>query len=122
MYQLRNSLTFFGFCPILPQSKNESVYMSVTVIDVKKIAALANLEFNDTDLEKYTHQLNGILEYVDKLNEIDTSSVDETYHPIRYEDAFRNDEIGESLPIDKVLQNAPEKTWQYFVVPKVVGS
>lgn len=96
--------------------------MSVTLDDVKKIATLANLEFNDTDLQRYTYQLNGILEYVDKLNEIDTSSVEETHHPIRYDNVFRSDEIGESLPIDKVFQNAPEKTWQYFAVPKVIGS
>lgn len=96
--------------------------MSVTVSDVIKIAALANLEFNEKDLEKYTHQLNSILEYVDKLNEIDTSSVPNTYHPVAYDNVFREDEIRESLPIDKALQNAPEKTWQYFVVPKVVGS
>ncbi len=96
--------------------------MSVTITDVKKIAALAYLEFSDTELQKYTHQLNTILEYVAKLNEIDTSSVPNTYHPISYGDVFRSDEIKEGLPIDKALQNAPEKTWQYFVVPKVVGS
>lgn len=96
--------------------------MSVTLTDVKKIAALAHLEFNENDLQKYTHQLNTILEYVDKLNEIDTSEVEATSHPIEYPDVFRNDEVRESLPIDKVLLNAPEKTWQYFVVPKVVGS
>ncbi|MBL7994672.1 Asp-tRNA(Asn)/Glu-tRNA(Gln) amidotransferase subunit GatC [bacterium] len=95
--------------------------MSVTIDEVKKIATLANLEFNENELEKYTHQLNTILEYVDQLNKIDTSSVEATYHPIQYPDVFRNDDIKESLPIDKVLQNAPEKTWQYFVVPKVVG-
>lgn len=95
--------------------------MSVSIDDVKKIAELAHLEFNENDLYKYTHQLNTILEYVEQLNTIDTSSVEPTYHPIHYSDVFRNDEIRESLPIDKVLQNAPEKTWQYFVVPKVVG-
>ncbi|KAB2881606.1 Asp-tRNA(Asn)/Glu-tRNA(Gln) amidotransferase subunit GatC [bacterium] len=96
--------------------------MSVTINEVKKIATLANLEFNENELEKYTHQLNTILEYVDQLNKVDTSSVEATCHPISYQDVFRDDEIKESLPIDKVLQNAPEKTWQYFVVPKVVGS
>ena len=95
--------------------------MSVTVTDVKKIASLANLEFNETDINKYTYHLNAILEYVDKLNEIDTSGVEATYRPIEYPDVFRSDDVLESLPIDKVLQNAPEKTWQYFVVPKVVG-
>jgi aspartyl-tRNA(Asn)/glutamyl-tRNA(Gln) amidotransferase subunit C len=95
--------------------------MSVTIQDVEKIAALAHLEFTPDDLGKFTGQLNRILEYVEKLNEIDTSSVEITYHPNSYPDVFRTDEIKEGLPIDKVLQNAPEKSWQYFVVPKVVG-
>ncbi len=95
--------------------------MPVNIQDVYKIAALAHLEFSSVDIEKFTGQLNHILEYVDKLNEIDTSSVDITYHPNSYPNVFRTDEVKECLPIDKVLQNAPEKSWQYFVVPKVVG-
>jgi aspartyl-tRNA(Asn)/glutamyl-tRNA(Gln) amidotransferase subunit C len=95
--------------------------MSVSLVDVNKIAALANLEFRSSEIEKFTHQLNKILEYMEKLNRIDTSSVEITYHPNSYPDVFRSDEVEESLPIDKALQNAPEKSWQYFVVPKVVG-
>ena len=95
--------------------------MSVSLDDVKKIAALAQLEFSDAELQKFTGQLNSILGYVDQLNQIDTSEVDITYHPITYPDVFRPDEAEECLPVDKVLQNAPEKTWQYFVVPKVIG-
>ncbi len=95
--------------------------MPVTLDDVKKIANLANLEFSPDDLSAYTSQINQILSYVEQLNNVDTSNVDITYHPILYPDVFRKDEILESLSVDKVLQNAPEKTWQYFVVPKVIG-
>jgi aspartyl-tRNA(Asn)/glutamyl-tRNA(Gln) amidotransferase subunit C len=95
--------------------------MSVTQQDVHKIAALANLEFRSSEIEQFTDRLNKILEYMEKLDQIDTSAVDITYHPNAYPDVFRSDEVEESLPIDKALQNAPEKSWQYFVVPKVVG-
>ena len=95
--------------------------MPISQEDVHNIAALAHLEFDEPGIARMTTQLNSILEYMDKLNELDTTSVDTTYHPITYPDVFREDEVRESLPVDKVLQNAPEKTWQYFVVPKVVG-
>ena len=95
--------------------------MSVTVQDVRKIASLAHLEFNEAETLRYTEQLNKILEYMDKLNELDTSDVDITYHPVEFPNVFREDEVHESLPVEKALQNAPQKNWQYFVVPKVVG-
>ncbi len=95
--------------------------MSVTLEDVRNIAALAYLKFSEEELQTYTSQLNQILRYVEKLNELDTTDVEITYHPITYADRFREDEVKESLPVDKVLANAPQKTWQYFVVPKVVG-
>ncbi|GEM_PF-42679 len=94
--------------------------MSVTLDDVKKIAALAYLEFEPAELQKFTNQMNQILGYVEKLNELDTADTDITYHPIEYPDVFREDEITEGLTVDQALQNAPEKSWQYFVVPKVI--
>ncbi len=95
--------------------------MSVTIDDVRKIAALSHLEFNDEELQTYTGQLNQILGYVDKLRELDTTDVEITYHPVDLPLQLREDEVGESLPVEKALENAPQKTWQYFVVPKVVG-
>jgi aspartyl-tRNA(Asn)/glutamyl-tRNA(Gln) amidotransferase subunit C len=96
--------------------------MSVSIEDVKKIAALAHLEYKENELESFTRQLNQILEYVEKLNELDTASVDITYHPLEYPDVFREDTVREGLTVEQTLQNAPEKSWQYFVVPKVISS
>lgn len=95
--------------------------MAVTVQDVHKIASLAHLRFTDEEVDLYTGQLNQILAYVEKLNELNTDDVEITYHPISYGDAFREDIPGESLRVEDALRNAPEKNWQYFVVPKVVG-
>ncbi len=95
--------------------------MSVTFDEVKKIASLAHLSFNDGELLKYTDQLNQILGYVEKLNELDTSDVPVTYHPVEYGNVMRDDEIRPGLSVDQALQNAPKKSWQYFVVPKVIS-
>lgn len=93
----------------------------VTLDDVRKIAELSHLRFDDAELSKYTEQLNRILQYVDKLNELNTDDVDITYHPIDYPNVFREDELRTCLGVDEALMNAPEKNWQYFVVPKVVS-
>lgn len=93
----------------------------VTLDDVRKIAELAHLHFDDAELSTYTEQLNRILQYVDKLNELNTDDVEITYHPIDYPNVFREDELREGLSVDDALMNAPQKNWQYFVVPKVVS-
>lgn len=93
----------------------------VTLDDVRKIAELAHLRFDGAELSKYTEQLNRILQYVDKLNELNTDDVEITYHPIDYPNVFREDELRECLSVDDALMNAPQKNWQYFVVPKVVS-
>ncbi len=95
--------------------------MSVTIDEVKKIAALAHLQFSEPELHKYTEQLNQILGYVEKLNELDTSMVPVTYHPAEYGNVMREDIPRPGLTVDQALQNAPHKSWQYFVVPKVIS-
>lgn len=95
--------------------------MPVTLDEVKKIASLAHLRFSDAELLTYTGQLNDILRYVEKLNELDTSEVPITYHPVDYGNVMREDEIKPGLSVDQSLQNAPQKSWQYFVVPKVIS-
>ena len=95
--------------------------MSITIQDVRRIAELACLELTDDEATMYSGQLSQIVDYVEKLNAIDTDHVDITYHPVAYGDVFREDEIGECLSVDDALANAPQKSWQYFAVPKVVG-
>ena len=95
--------------------------MAVDIEEIKRIASLARLEFSDKELQRFTTDLNQILQYVEKLNELNTDSVEPTYHPISYDNVMRPDEAGECLSVDQALRNAPEKTWQYFVVPKVIN-
>ncbi|MBI1803107.1 MAG: Asp-tRNA(Asn)/Glu-tRNA(Gln) amidotransferase subunit GatC [Ignavibacteriae bacterium] len=95
--------------------------MAVTISDVEHVAKLARLEFTDAEKKKLTHQLNDILSYVEKLNELDTSNVEPLSQVIEGENVFRDDRARPSLPRDDVLMNAPDRTDEFFKVPKVIG-
>ncbi len=96
--------------------------MSVTKDEVKYIASLSRLEFNESELEDFTNEFNQILNYIDKLNELDTENIEPLSHPIEKKNVFRNDELVESINRDEALKNAPDKTDEYFKVPKVIKS
>lgn len=95
--------------------------MSVTKNDVKKIAELARLEFSEVELENYTSEMNKMLDYVDKLNELDTENVQPLSHPIENINVFREDEVKKSTEREDALKNAPDKSSEYFKVPKVIS-
>lgn len=95
--------------------------MSVTRKDVEYIASLSKLKFEDIELDNYTHQLNEILAYVDKLNELDTENVEPLSHPIENNNVFREDELKPSISTEDALKNAPNKTEEFFRVPKVIN-
>lgn len=95
--------------------------MSVTKKDVEHIAKLANLEFNDVEKEKLTHEMNEILQHMEKLNELNTSNVEPLSQVVEQQNVFRNDEVKPSIPTEEALKNAPEKTEEHFKVPKVIG-
>ena len=95
--------------------------MSVTRKDVEYIAELARLRFDEEELESYTAQLNQILEYVEKLNELDTENVEPLSHPVEGSNVFREDKVKESIHREDALRNAPEKDEMFFKVPKVIG-
>ena len=95
--------------------------MAVTRKDVEHIAELARLKFTDEELNDFTGQLNEILAYVEKLNELDTENVEPLSHPIEGSNVFREDVIKPSISTEEALKNAPEKDEQFFHVPKVIG-
>lgn len=95
--------------------------MAVTKKDVEYIADLARLKFNDEELEKFTEQLNEILSYVEKLNELDTSKVEPLSHPVEGNNVFREDIVKPSIDREEALKNAPDKNELFFKVPKVIG-
>ena len=95
--------------------------MAVTKKDVEKIAELAKLKFSDEELESFTPQMNEILSYMEKLNELITENIEPLSHPIDQTNVFREDKLKPSISTEDALQNAPSKDDQHFKVPKVIG-
>jgi len=87
---------------------------------VAYVAHLARLEFSEAEEELFTGQLNDILLYMDKLNEVDTAGVEPLSHAISLSNAFREDRVQESLSQDLSLANAPDPRGEFFRVPKVI--
>lgn len=94
--------------------------MKIKKEEVEYVAHLARLEFQTEEVEKFTAQLNDILLYMDKLNEVDTTGVTPMSHAITVTNAFRGDAAKESLSRDLSLANAPEVRGDCFLVPRVV--
>src|SRR5258706_12464705 len=95
--------------------------MSVTIKDVEHVAELARLSFTASEKEKFRNQLNQILAYMEKLNELDTTNVEPLSHVIGNSNVFRADRMRPSPPREEMLKNAPDKTDKFFKVPKVIG-
>lgn len=94
--------------------------MKITQKDVEYVARLARLILAPQELEVMTGQMDAILGYVDKLNELDTEGIEPMAHAVPMANAFRADEIRPSIGIERVLKNAPESGEQCFKVPKVI--
>jgi aspartyl-tRNA(Asn)/glutamyl-tRNA(Gln) amidotransferase subunit C len=95
--------------------------MPVTKKDVERIAELANLKFSDAELENFTPEMNEILNYMEKLNELNTENVEPLSHPVEQSNVFREDVLKPSISAKEALKNAPAKDETHFKVPKVIG-
>jgi len=98
----------------------EGLVLKLSTQDVEYVAKLARLEVSEQEKEKFTAQLNDILLYIDKLNELDTTGVAPMTHAIAVTNAFREDKVVESLGTQKALANAPDARGEFFRVPKVI--
>ena len=94
--------------------------MAVTIEDVRKVAHLARLSFSPEEEARLAEDLSRILEYAQKLNELDTEGVPPTSHVLPIHNVFREDVVTPSLPQDELLANAPSKWRGFFRVPKVI--
>ncbi len=75
---------------------------------------------SEAEITQFTGQLGAILEYVEKLNQLDTSKVEPLAHCLPISNCLREDEIKQSLGTEKTLANAPDKDEQFFIVPKIL--
>ena len=89
-------------------------------IDVDYVAKLARIRLTDSEKEHLTKDLSNILNYIDKLNQLNTEQVPPTSHILGLQNVFREDEVLPSLKIDEVLDNAPMKDGTSFKVPRVI--
>ena len=94
--------------------------MAAAEIDVKYVAHLARLALTPDEETKLAGQLGGILDYIEKLKELDVTHVEPTAHAVPMINVTRPDEIRPSLPHDDALRNAPVKANGLFMVPKIV--
>ena len=94
--------------------------MKITREEVEHVAKLARLELRPEEVEKITAQLDTILNYAAKLDELDTGGVAVTTHTQNISNAFREDEVRESLDRQKVLANGPRQNDEAFVVPRII--
>jgi aspartyl-tRNA(Asn)/glutamyl-tRNA(Gln) amidotransferase subunit C len=94
--------------------------MKITRQEVEHVALLARLKFNEAEKERFTTQLNTILEYMDQLKELDTSRVEPTFHAVTRKNVFREDQVLPSSPQDLTLSNAPDGDRGFFRVPKII--
>lgn len=95
--------------------------MAVSKTDVEYIATLARLSFNDAEKEAMTRDLNEILNYVEKLNELDTQAVEPLANMGDRTNVLRDDSPAPSISNQDALKNAPDFQDRFFKVPKVIG-
>ncbi|SDD12158.1 aspartyl/glutamyl-tRNA(Asn/Gln) amidotransferase subunit C [Algoriphagus faecimaris] len=94
--------------------------MKIDIDSIKKIAHLARLEFDENSAEKMSLDMSQILDWVEKLNELDTENIEPITTMSSEINDMREDQIGEHLSHEEALKNAPKKDADYFRVPKVL--
>jgi aspartyl-tRNA(Asn)/glutamyl-tRNA(Gln) amidotransferase subunit C len=96
--------------------------MKITKNDVEYVARLARLALTEEEKEKYTSQLESILEYIDQLNTLDTKDIPPTSHVLPLSNVWRKDEHCPTAAEtrERILNNAPEREEDFFKVKKVI--
>ena len=89
--------------------------------EVRHVAKLARLRLTDEQLEKYQTQLSAVLDHIAKLSELDVEGVEPMSHPSDLVNRLDDDNVGESLAVEKVLALAPDTKDGYLAVPKVLA-
>lgn len=98
----------------------ESGSGELTLAQVKRVAGLARLTVSDAEAPRLARDMSNILQYVQKLNELDTSQVTPTAHAVASATVLREDVVKPGLPVDIGLRGAPERLGDGFGVPKII--
>lgn len=87
---------------------------------VRRVALLSRLELSDQEVSQFSTQLSAIVQYIEKLNELDTEGVEPLAHCLPVHNILREDVPKPSLSNDAALANAPERENEFFKVPKIL--
>jgi aspartyl-tRNA(Asn)/glutamyl-tRNA(Gln) amidotransferase subunit C len=94
--------------------------MKLTREDVRQVAMLARLQLTRAEEERLTEQLDHILEYVGKLNQLDTSGIEPFTHTVGMTITMREDKVTNEPNAEVLLANAPAQENNFFQVPKII--
>tara|TARA_B100000989_G_C19516290_1_gene461815 strand:- start:268 stop:555 length:288 start_codon:yes stop_codon:yes gene_type:complete len=94
--------------------------MAIDSSVVKKIANLSKLKFEENQESNLVKELNNILDWVDKLKEVETSNIEPMLSVFNEEMVMREDKVFQDFSTEKLLENSSKKDTDFFVVPKVV--
>jgi len=94
--------------------------MKITAKEVEYVAKLARLKLTEQEKELFTQQLDSILDYMGKLNELDTEKVQPTFHVLPLKNVMREDEVKDHHLQKELLSNAPETDGSFYSVPKII--
>jgi len=89
-------------------------------MEIEQVALLARLKLSEDEKRLFSRQVGGIIDYIDKLNELDIKDIEPTAHVLPVKNVFREDKLRPSLPREKALQNAPESDDNFYRVPKII--
>jgi aspartyl-tRNA(Asn)/glutamyl-tRNA(Gln) amidotransferase subunit C len=88
--------------------------------EIEHIAMLARLSLTEEEKELFGAQLSSILDYMEKLNELDTEHIEPTSHVLSISNIMREDATRDSIPREDALSNAPDRTDKFYRVPKII--
>ena len=103
------------------RDQRKVLVMSLTRDQVLKIAYLARLRLEPSEIDGLTRQLGQIVDLVDKLSELNTDGVEPMVHAIELENVMVEDQVLPSLSREQALANSPDSDGEFFVVPAVMG-
>ena len=87
---------------------------------VKKVARLSRLDLTQEEVQEFTGQLSSILDYMAKMEELNTDGVEPLAHCLPISNILRDDRVRQSLGTEKTLANAPQQDGDFFKVPKIL--
>lgn len=104
----------------MPEAQDQ--HPAISPDQVRHVAKLARLALDEPALQRLEGQLESILHYVARIAEADVRDVEPMAHALPLVNVLRDDDVEPSLPLEQVLQNAPESDGPFFKVPKVIGA